>query len=315
MSGLPFRTQTAIRAEAAAAALAETNARLAVLREQRDKLLLEDNDTEAAKLVVEIAEAERLALGYVDKERLLREQDAREANEKRLRELEAQHKRIDALFDLRGEDVAKLAALEKQRAKLWKALLATNRKIVAAHSWSAADLSACLLSPLAFNSALAHESFRLSYVPRLLGGQLEAADAGLALPGSRCPRVEWQLQPERISPLQDVFAAAGSYGKQALRGTRPIDVPVSVPATNGDAGAGAAPITNGGDTPVTNRDGTPLELTDAERQLSIALQELNQAAEDNSPEGELRYKAKLERVTQLQDAVAAGQRVGAQQHG
>jgi hypothetical protein len=311
MGGLPFRTQTAIRAEAAATAAAETNARLAVLREQRDKLLLEDNDTEAAKLVVEIAEAERLALGYVDKERLLREQDAREANEKRLRELEAQHERIDALFDLRGEDIAKLAALEKQRAKLWKALLATNRKIVAAHSWSAADLSACLLSPLAFNSALAHESFRLSYTPRLLGGQLEAADAGLSLPGSRCPRVEWQLQPERISPLQDVFAAAAEYGRLALRGkwpTAPVDVPVSVPATNGDAGGGAAPITNGGDTPVTNGDGTPLELTDAERQLGIALQELDQAARDNSPEGELRYKAKLERVTQLQDAVAAGQR-------
>jgi hypothetical protein len=326
MGGLPFRTQTGFRADAAASAAAETNARLAVLREQRNKLLLEDNDSEASKLAVEIAEQERLALGYVDKERLLREQDEREAHEKRLRENEAKNKRIDALFDLRGEDIAKLAALEQQRVKLWRAVLSTNRKIVAAHSWSAADLSACLLAPLASNTALAHESYRISYTARRYGGHVEAPDAGHSLPGSRCPRVEWAEDPERIRPLKDVFAEAAEFGKARLRGKDGTAVN-GAPIVNGvpqqaiadslrpGGGVQAAAATNGDDAPAANGQDESLPRTEAERQLGIALKELNKAAEDNSPEGEARYKAKLEEVTQLQDAVAAGQKVGAQQNG
>jgi hypothetical protein len=280
MGGLPFRTQTAIRAEAAAAALAETNSRLVVLREQRNKLLLEDNDTEAAKLAVEIGEQERLAVGFADKERLLREQDAREAHEKRLRENEAKNKRIDALFDLRDEDVAKLAALEKQRVTVWRRVLNTNRKIVAAHSWTTSDLSACLLAPLAFNTALAHESFRLSHTPLRYGGEVEAPDAGQSLPGSRVPRHDWRDQPERIPPMKDAFAAAGEYGKQALRDKRPtapVDVPVLVTATNGDAGAGATPVTNGGE---------PAQRSEAEQRKIALEKQMEELAKDPAREAE-----------------------------
>ena len=314
MGGLPFRTQTVHRAEAAAAALAEVTRQLSELRTRRDSALLADDDTTAIALGIELDGLSQKGRALEDKIVLLKAAAEQEANEKRLREREAQNKRIDALFDLRGEDIAKLAALEKQRVTVWRRVLDTNRKIAAAHSWTPSDLSACLLGPSAVNGALAHESWRVSYTPLHYGGAPEAPDAGQALPGARVPRHDWRDLPERILPMKDAFAAAGEYGKQALRGKRPtapVDVPVLVTATNGDAGAGAAPVTNGGDTPVTN-GGEPAQRSEAEQRKIALEKQMEELAKDPAREAE--YNDVVRALEQVHAVLAAGQRVETQ-HG
>jgi hypothetical protein len=311
------RTATT-RLGAAEVALEQANARLVELRERRIQLLLQDKDAEAAQIAGEIQEHERLARGHEDKIALLKTQAAQEAVERRAKENEAQNKRIDALFNSRDEDIAKLAALEEQRVTVWRRVLDTNRKIVAAHNWTSADLSAVVLVPALVNATLAHESFRLSYTPRLLGGQQEAPDAGLSLPGSKSPRVEWELQPERILPMADVFAAASEHGKARLRG-KSGTVVNNVPIVNGAPQQGVADAlpgeaTNGGDAPAANVQGESPLRTAAEARLGLELRELNRLSNDTSPAGQIAYDAKLEKVRQAQDAVAAEQGIGVQGH-
>jgi hypothetical protein len=305
------------RLEAAEAAIQEGNRRLAELSQRRNECLLRDRDSEAAALALEIQEAQRLVQGHTDKVALLRAEAEREANEKRIRENEAQNKRIDALFDLRDEDIAKLAALEEQRATLWRRVLDANRRIVAAHSWSAADLSACMLIPLAVGSALSFESYRQSYTPRKFGGQVEASGAGQSLPGSRVPRVEWREQPSLIRPMKDVFRDAGEHGKRRLRGQGSAAAPLEgvqhqPAADSARARVQAAAVTNGGDAPVTNGHGERPPHTTAQEWLVLLWQEQEKLAKDTSPQGDLAYKAHMEKVTQAQDAVDAEKRVAQQ---
>ena len=303
---MSFKPHGIYRVEAAQAALEETTRKLAELNQQRNKLLLEDNDSEAAKLGAEIEALQHTARVHEDKIILLKAAAEQDANEKRLREREAQNKRIDALFDLRGEDIAKLAALEKQRVTVWRRVLDTNRRIVAAHDWTPSDLSACLLGPSAVNGALAHESWRVSYTPLHYGGAPEAPDAGQALPGARVPRHDWRDLPERILPMKDAFAAAGEYGKQALRGKRPtapVDVPVLVTATNGDAGAGATPVTNGGE---------PAQRSEAEQRKIALEKQMEELAKDPAREAE--YNDVVRALEQVHAVLAAEQRVETQ-HG
>jgi hypothetical protein len=316
------------RLAAAEAAIQEGNARLAELSQRRNEALLRDRDSEAAALALEIQESQRLVQGHSDKVGLLRAEVEREANEKRVRESEVQNKQIDALFDSRDEDIAKLAALEKQRVTVWRRVLATNRKIAAAHSWEPADLSACMLTPLAFNTGLAHESYRLSHTPQLLGGQQESADAGLSLPGSKSPRVEWALQPERIYPLVDVFHEAGEFGKRRLRGkgvvVEAVQEQAAVVASPGqhdfahavrevDLGEGA-PARNGGDAPVANGQGESPPRTEAGRRLGELTRRQQQMVEDGTADG-LEYKALIDQIAAADAAFRAEQQVGAQRHG
>ena len=198
-----------------------TEKRVGEVEKARVTAILADTNDVARKLDGEVEALQRDFRIQRDRVKLLEDEVAREANDRRNQEIEAQNKQVDALFDQRDEAIGKLAACMKQEVKLWRQVLDANRKIVAAHSWSAADLSACMLSPLAVGSALSFESYRQSYTPRKFGGQVESADAGLSLPGSRSPKLEWLEWPERIVPLQDIFHEAGEYGKQVLRGKRP----------------------------------------------------------------------------------------------
>jgi hypothetical protein len=293
------------RLEAAQAALEETTRKLGELKARRNECLLKDKDAEAAKLGAEIEALQHSARVHEDKIVLLKTATEQEAVERRAKENEQQNRRIDALFDHRDEDIAKLAALEEQRATIWRRVQDTNRKIVAAHSWELADLSACMLTPSSVNAALSHEAYRLSYVPRRYGG-FDGPNAGQMLPGGACPRpLENMDLPERTLPMVDVFAAASEHGKARLRGEFRV-------ADSARASAQAAAVTNGGDAPVANGQGERPPRTAAEQERDVALQELLRLGEDISPQGELRYKAQLEKVRQFEDAVAAEQGVGAQ---
>jgi hypothetical protein len=279
-----FKPHGIYRVEAAQAALEETTRKLAELNQQRNKLLLEDNDSEAAKLGAEIEALQHTARVHEDKIVLLKAAAEQEAHEKRLREREAQNKRIDLLFDHRSEIAKKLAGCKKQETALWRQLLALTRQIVAAHNWTPSDLSACLLGPSAVNGALAHESYRVSYTPRLLGGQVEAPDAGLSLPDSRVPRHELRDLPERILPMADAFHEAGEDGKARLRGKSgttvngaPIanGVPQQAVAVPLDSNGEAASAPNGGDAPVARgQQGESPPRTVADRKLGALLRKL-----------------------------------------
>jgi O6-methylguanine-DNA--protein-cysteine methyltransferase len=316
-----FRTKTMDRAAAAQAAAAETTSKLAELKAKRDAALLLDDDAAAIAFGRELDALAQQARAHADKAALLREQDAREVAQKRAKEVEAQCKRIDILFDLRSETVEKLVELEKQRVKLWRQVLAANRKIAAGHAWTAGDLSAIIASPLAVNTVMSHELYRLSHIPLRLGGQPEDVDAGLSLVGAKSPRVEWMLQPARITPLTEVITSAGEYGKRALRGMAINGVPVvAVPVNGGEAAQAPAVEATGSNAPVEKRagganvsgdgDGAPVELSAAERQIAVALRQLAEAAEDQSPAGELKYQEALKRVSALQDVVSGEKQNG-----
>jgi hypothetical protein len=73
-----------------------------------------------------------------------------------------------------------------------------------------------------------------------------------------------------------------------------------MPATNGQGEARLA-------TPSPQR-------TEAQRRRDLALQELHRLSEDISPQGDLRYKAQLEKVRLIEQEVAAEQGVETQ-HG
>jgi hypothetical protein len=320
----PAPQSAADRLAAAEAAIQEGNARLAELSQRRNEALLRDRDNEAAALALEIQESQRLVQGHSDKVVLLRAEVEREANEKWVRESEAQNKQIDALFDSRDEDIAKLAACKKQEAAIWRRVLDTNRKIVAAHSWEPADLSACMLTPLAFNTGLAHESYRLSHTPQLLGGQQESANAGLSLPGAKSPRVEWALQPERIHPLVDVFHAAGEFGKRRLRGkgvvVEAVQEQAAVVTSPGqhdftsagrevDPGEGAPA---GGDAPVANGQGESPPRSESDRKLGALLRKLDEFGADPARKAE--YDGVVAALEQVEAERAAEKRVETQ-HG
>ena len=111
----PFKKKAETRLAEARAALADTHAKLACSKPQRNAALLADDDPTAAKLYAELETLRGLARGHADKVALLEAEAARE-------EAEAVVKRREGLI-VRVEDkmAARLAAARKV-AKSWPSL-------------------------------------------------------------------------------------------------------------------------------------------------------------------------------------------------
>jgi hypothetical protein len=287
------------RLEAAQAALEETTRKLAELRAKRDAALLADDDATAIALGAELDGLTQAARAYEDKARLLRDAAQREAADRRVREREGLIKRIESKLAARDQAGAELADAIKRADAAFRKLIDIGVEVTAAWSWPPSDLQACLLSHSAITHVLTHELYRVGGRPMLGGGQVEKPHAGIHFPGAKCPRHELVHLQEKIAPLTTVLQEATAHASNILRGKRP-STPVDVAVT--------API------PTTNGQGERPPRTAAEQERDLTLQELIRLGQDTSLQGELRYKANLEKLRQLEDEVAAEQRVGAQHH-
>jgi hypothetical protein len=301
----PSRKSAASRIEAAQAAFTETNSRLAELTEQRDAALLDDDTAAAMKLGVEIANRTLEARAYGDKIRLLREEAAREEQARREKERAAQIGKIEAKIDQRDKAMDEVAAAIKQLATASERAINLNREVIAAWTWHAHDLPAALLTPPAIMAAISHEAYRLSYHPRRYGGMDTDPLAGVMLPGSRCPRLEWMELPEKTKPLLEVVRDASEFAKRFLR-TGKGSAAVDVASQPGTSSAAPMPTMNGGE---------PVQRSEAEQRLAGLLKQQLELAEDVTPAGEKAYALIVSEIARVQAEIDAARKMEMQGHG
>jgi hypothetical protein len=294
------------RIEAARLALEESNRKLAELNERRNQCLLKDDNAGAVELGIELANLRLTTRAHEDKIALLREAAAREEQERRAQEKEAQIGKIEKL--LAGRDVAgrELADAVAAADRAFRKVIDIGVEAQAEWNWPPSDIPACLLSHAAISHALQAEMYRIGGRPMLGGGQVEAPHAGIHFPGARVPRHELVNLQEKIVPLTAVLQEATAHASNIMRGKRldtEVDVAVSAPATNGNAGT----------VPVSNDQGESPSRTPARERLGVLLKQQAELAEDPTREAE--YRDVIAALTQAQDEVTAEQKVGAQQHG
>jgi hypothetical protein len=286
----PARKSAAGRIEAAQAALEQANRDLAALQEQRDAALLADQTGRAIELGIQITNLKLTAKAHEDKIVLLREQAAEEARAVREKERAAQISKIEAKIDLRDKALGDVAAAITQLAAASEKAISLGREVISSWSWASHDQPAALLTPTSIMTAIAHESYRVSYRARKYGGQ-DAPSAGQMLPGSRSPRLEWAEAPERVRPMAEVVREASSFAKQFLRtgkGSAGVEVAVAMPAINGGP------------------------RTEAEARLASLLKRQIELAEDMSLQGEREYERVVEQIAAVQAEITAEQQVESQ---
>jgi hypothetical protein len=146
----------------------------------------------------------------------------------------------------------------------------TGFAVHSANARTAADsIDGAAMSAGAIMQLLANELFRISSVP-FLGGH--AGERGSpSLPGSKCPKLEWQLTPEKVMPFVERIKLASKYAIDTLK--KEIRAPgksAQVPAAMNGA--------------------EPRPRTDAEARLAALLAQQAEAANDITPAGEAAYK-------------------------
>jgi hypothetical protein len=300
----PARRQQSLteKLATAQAAIEEANRKLAELNARRNEYLLEDNDTEAIRLQGQIDTLTLEVRARRDKAQLLAESVREEERERRAKEREGQIERIEKKLAERDSAGIELADAVAAADRAFRKLIDVGAEIQNLWNWPASDVPACLLSHSAISAVLSHELYRVGGREKYGGGLVEkhGIHAGINIPGARVPRYELTHLREQIVPLTAVLKQASEHASNIMRGKK-LSTPADV--------AAAVPV------PATNGQNEPPPRSPAEQERDVALQELIRLAKDDSPQGELRYKAQLERVRQVEDTVASEQRVGAQGHG
>jgi hypothetical protein len=294
------------------AALAQATARIAELDEQRNaSLLASDDDTTAIKLGSEIDALHQAARAHSDKIKLLREEVAKEEQERRAQAKADLIEKIEKKIAQRDAAMEGVAAAVAQLTKASERAITLGREIIAAWTWVPHDLPPALLTPAAIMAAISHESFRVSYHARRFGGADADPLVGHSLPGSRSPT--WQLaeDPGRVRPMVDVVRDASEFAKQFLRtgkGSAAVEVVATTVSTNGKGDAPATQIGDG----LTNLGS---QRSDAEQRLSDLLMQMSKLAEDVTPAGEAEYLRVVGEVARVQAEITAQQQVERQHHG
>jgi hypothetical protein len=296
----PARKSATGRIDAAQAALEQTNRELAELTEKRNAALLRDDNAAAIELGVQIANLKLAARAHEDKIGLLREEVAREEQARREKEREAQIGRIEAKLVQRDKAMNEVAAAIKQLASASEQAIKLSREIASAWSWPPHDLVPALLSPPSIMTSISHESYRLSYHPRRYGGMDTDPLAGIMLPGSKCPRLEWMELPERTRPLLEVVRDASEFAKRFLRTGK---------------GSAAVEATAAPAVPATNGQGEAPPRSEAEQRLGALLKQMAELAEDMSPQGEQEYARVVSEIAQVQSEITATKQMESQHGG
>jgi hypothetical protein len=301
----PAPPSASSRIEGAQAELQQANARLAELNEQRNAALLKDDNATAIALGIEATNLRLTTRAIEDKITLLREQAAREDQERRAQERERVIEGIEKKIEKRDAAMADVAAAIKQLAVASEKAIKLGRDVVNEWTWQAHDLPAALLTPPSILTAISHEFYKLSYHPRRYGGMDTDPLAGHMLPGSRCPRLEWTEQPERTRAMVDVVKEASEFARRFLRTGKGSAAVAPTLAENPPEMAVNPPPTNGGNAP---------QRTDAEQRLSDLRVRMAKLAEDQSPQGEAEYLRVVDEMAKVHAEVAAEKQME-RQHG
>jgi hypothetical protein len=282
---------TATKLTKAREALAELEHKITELTTARDRRLL-DGDAAAAvaKVEDEIAAAQRAARTETDRIALLITALAAEEQEalaKRRAHLRDRFAKRMAEADVVADDVQKTVALLVQQFRRLVTLRETARA-----AWPLADSSSnaaagahdgAALSGAAVKFLLAAEFFRQSADPFMGGAPGEVRKQ--SLPGSQCPDLRFQLQPERLVSFSDVLKRASAFAVSQM--STVLDPLRAMP------GAAIAP-----------QEGSP--RTDAERELAALLRDQAAASTDTSEAGERRYMEIVAKIAALTPEVQTG---------
>jgi hypothetical protein len=219
--------------------------------------LLRDDDDGAAKLLAEIERLRLFVRGTEDKAALLEKELQKERAQHIAKEKAALIGRIETKLQAREAAAAELETVLARANSLILEILNIGRQVDAAWPWANGDRNALLLFRNDVVAAVRHESYRISAIPRLGGGQKEGLDAGWHLPGSESPRFDLVHRPKSIPGLVSVLRNASTYASDIMRARR-------APAT-------AAPVV-----PVVAPE--PRERTVAEAELAGLLRRQDELA-------------------------------------
>jgi hypothetical protein len=280
--------------------LEETTRKITERDAQRTAALLADDNAGAIKLGIEITNLKLETRAHADKIALLKDLAAKEDQARKAKEREAQIEKVEAKIKQRDAAMQGVVDAIKQLDAASKRAIALGRDIVAMWTWAPHDLPVALLSPPSIMTSISHESFRLSYHPRRYGGMDVDPLAGVMLPGSKCPRLEWMEHPERTRPLLDVVADASTFAKQFMRTGRGS---AAVEATGSN---GSAPIDGHGEAP---------QRTEVQQRHDALLAQMDKLRDDVTPAGEAEYLRVVSELAKVQAEITAQQRVEQQHHG
>jgi hypothetical protein len=271
------------RREAAQTTLAEITKTLAELQTERNMALIDGAEAKAiAKFDGEIATLKQAEQTERDRIGLLESEVAKAKQENVAKQQEGHLTRFSKLQTTR---VGCAKKVQQGVADLWKdiselvELSERARTGYAVHSQSATagadSMDGAAMSDNAIMDMLAHEFFRVSWVPFRGGRAGERTPR--ALPGSKCPKLEWQLTPEKVMPFVERIKLASEFAVETLKkeirapGKNNVPRTVQVPAA-----------VNGAE---------PRPRTEAELRLSDLLNQQAAVANDITEAGETKYKA------------------------
>jgi hypothetical protein len=273
--------------EVARATLAEIQQKIAELQgKRRVRLVAGDPAAVIGKLDDELAALRKAAQVETDRIALL-EEEARKAEveavvrrraglinrfEKKLQAADAVAVELEASIAKTTELFHKVIAM-REEARV--ALPASNSHIDA----SAGAMEGAAMSGAAVRGLLCHEFYRVSARP--LKGGIPGERTVPSLPGSVCPRIEWQLQPEKIQPLATALRQASQFAVSLMKNE--VD-PQALLQTEAPAPA-------------------PSQPTTAESKLSQLLKLQMQLAADPSREAE--YMAVVDQIAKASSEAEA----------
>jgi hypothetical protein len=226
---------TAERLEEARAAHAETGHRLMeVSRARKAALDADDGLAEAGRLDSELATLRNRSRVQADRIALLKDRVSIEQREQRDREQEVKIQAVEALFSTREAIAADISESIVHLNKQFLQIQAVNREIDASWQWDGAVRQGLLIPREQVVAHVQYELFRVSCVPRLLGGQTASADAGV-FPGSKSPRLELSQMPKKVKPLVEVMRETSDFASDVMRGRRSASTPAAPALQNGSA--------------------------------------------------------------------------------
>ena len=160
--------------------------------------------------------------GHTDKVKLLEGEAERERAERIIREHQGLVDRFEKTLADSDADLTEAADLI---AQAWKKITIGIEKredaraafnVHSSHARGAAEnIDGCAMSGEAIQHLLSFEFYRISARPLLGGRQGERARPHL--PGAKPPRLELQLQPDKITPLAEKVRTASAFAVTLLR--------------------------------------------------------------------------------------------------
>ncbi len=300
-------------------AIAKLEGKVAELKKERDAVLLSsDGTSEIAQIDDRMHKLKRDLAIQTDRLALLEREAQREAEA-------AAVKRSADLIDRFAKTLASADELAVEvQDKILPDLLAKVRLIIelreraragfavtSSHAKGAAEsIEGAAMSAQAVMAHLSYEFYRTSTVPFLGGTPGEKVKP--SLPGALCPRIEWRLLPDRITPFAAAMKQASAFAVRTLK-EEIGNAAVEPPAAQSEAPATPQPVpqptpqpepTAAAPTRAPTSAPTPTPArerprSDAEVLLAQLLDKQNKLSEDITEEGEAAYRAVCDEIAKV----------------